>query len=85
MLDSIGRRPQPGKPVPFRGAVTSSPRLEVTTQILAGLALLAALKLGVLASLWREQGLRTSRRRSDRAKPRRILPTAWAYALCYAA
>src|SRR5215210_7763396 len=51
MLDSVGRRPQPGKPVPFRGAVTSSPRLEVTTQILTGLALLAALKLGLLASL----------------------------------
>jgi predicted PurR-regulated permease PerM len=51
MLDSVGRRPQPGKPVPFRGAVTSSPRLEVTTQILAGIALLAALKLGLLASL----------------------------------
>src|SRR5215210_274305 len=51
MLDSVGRRPQPGKPVPFRGAVTSSPRLEVTTQILAAIALVAALKLGLLASL----------------------------------
>ncbi len=47
MVDSVGRRPQPGKPVPFRGAVTSSPRLEVTTQILAGIALLAELKLGL--------------------------------------
>jgi hypothetical protein len=85
MLDSVGRRPQPGKPVPFRGAVTSSPRLEVTTQILAGLALLAALKLGVLASLWREQGLRTSRRRGHRTKRRFVLPQPWAYALCHAA
>ena len=36
-------------------------------------------------AIWREQGLVTSPRRADRAKPRRILPSPWAYALCHAA
>jgi hypothetical protein len=36
-------------------------------------------------TIWREQDLVTSPRRGDRAKRRRALPPAWAYALCYAA
>src|ERR671910_1431643 len=36
-------------------------------------------------AIWREQGLVTSPRRGNRAKPRRILPRPWAYALCHAA
>jgi len=36
-------------------------------------------------AIWREQGLVTSPRRGDRAKPRRFLPAPWAYALCHAA
>ena len=47
MVDSIGR-PQSAL---VEGAVTNCPRLDVATQILTGLALLAALKLGLLASL----------------------------------
>jgi hypothetical protein len=39
----------------------------------------------VRQAIWREQGLRTSPRRSDRAKPRRLMPLPWAYALCHAA
>lgn len=39
----------------------------------------------VRRAIWREQGLVTSRRRSNRAKPRRSLPPPWAYALCHAA
>jgi predicted PurR-regulated permease PerM len=51
MLDSVGRHPQPKEPLPFPGEVIGSGRLEIATQILAGLALLAALKFGLLASL----------------------------------
>ena len=82
MLDSVGRRPQPGKPVPFRGTVTSSPRLEVTTQILAGIALLAALNLGLLASLL--AGLlvyeprRVSRRPVGLGQAAKVCTSAWA-------
>ena len=36
-------------------------------------------------AIWREQGLATSRRRSDRTKRRFALPAPWAYALCHAA
>lgn len=39
----------------------------------------------VRQAIWREQGLGTSPRRSDRAKPRRLMPLPWAYALCHAA
>ena len=39
----------------------------------------------VRRAIWREQGLRTSRRRGDRAKRRHALPAPWAYALCQAA
>ena len=35
--------------------------------------------------LWREQGLRTSRRQGHRTKRRFVLPPSWAYALCHAA
>src|SRR5215207_5129838 len=51
MLDPVGHHPRPETPVPIRGAVTSSPRLEIASQILAGFALLAALKFNLLASL----------------------------------
>ena len=36
-------------------------------------------------AIWREQGLRTSRRQGDRAKRRHALLAPWAYALCQAA
>jgi hypothetical protein len=36
-------------------------------------------------AIWREQGLRTSRRQGDRTKRRRFLPAPWAYALSHAA
>ena len=39
----------------------------------------------VRRALWREQGLRTSRRRGHRTKRRFVLPQPWAYALCHAA
>jgi predicted PurR-regulated permease PerM len=51
MLDSVGHHPRPEKPVPFRRALARSPRLEIATQILAGLALLGALQFHLLASL----------------------------------
>src|SRR5215207_2696202 len=51
MLDPGGRHPRPEKPIPFQRALTSFPRLEIATQVLTGLALLAALKFGLLASL----------------------------------
>lgn len=35
--------------------------------------------------LWREQSLRSSRRRAHRTKRRFLLPSPWAYALCHAA
>src|SRR5215212_8512392 len=38
MLDPVGHYPKPEKPIPFRRAVTSSPRLELATQVLTGLA-----------------------------------------------
>ena len=38
----------------------------------------------VRRALWREQGLRTSRRRGHRTKRRFALPQPWAYALCHA-
>src|SRR4051812_5868527 len=51
MLDSVGHQPRTEKPRPLRGATISSPRLETATRILAGLALLATLQFGLLASL----------------------------------
>jgi len=51
MLDPVGHTPRPEKPIPFQRALTSFPRLEIATQVLTGLALLAALKFGLLASL----------------------------------
>jgi predicted DNA-binding transcriptional regulator YafY len=39
----------------------------------------------VRRAIWREQRLRTSRRRGDRRKRRFLLPAPWAYALCHAA
>src|SRR5215211_2007920 len=51
MLDPVGHYPKPEKPIPFRRAVTSSPRLEIITQVLTGLALLGALQFHLLASL----------------------------------
>src|SRR5829696_6764020 len=50
MLDPVGH-PRAEQPIPFRGVKTSSPRLEIATQILAGLALLGALQFHLLASL----------------------------------
>ena len=49
MLDPIGRHPPPGQPIPFKGVVL--PRIEITTQVLAAIALIGALQLGLLASL----------------------------------
>src|SRR3569832_911214 len=51
MLDPVGRHPRPEKAVPFSKAATISPRLELATQVLAGLALLGALQFHLLASL----------------------------------
>src|SRR3954451_18358118 len=51
MLDPVERHPRPEKPISFRRAATISPRLELATQILAGLALLGALQFHLLASL----------------------------------
>jgi hypothetical protein len=39
------------RPIPFRRAATISPRLELATQVLTGLALLGALQFHLLASL----------------------------------
>jgi hypothetical protein len=39
----------------------------------------------VRRAIWREQGLRTSRRPGHRTKRRHVLPAPWAYALCHAA
>src|SRR5829696_9308242 len=51
MLDLVGRHPRPEKTIPFRRAATISPRLELATQVLTGLALLGALQFRLLASL----------------------------------
>src|SRR3954465_714249 len=51
MLDPGGRHPRPEKPIPFRRAVTTSPRLALAIQALTGLALLGALQFHLLASL----------------------------------
>ncbi len=51
MLDPVGHRPRPERSLPIRDAAASSSWLEIATQILAGLALLAAVKFGLLASL----------------------------------
>src|SRR5215204_1648406 len=50
MLDPVDN-PRAEQPIPFRGVKTSSPRLEVATQILTGLALLGALQFHLLTSL----------------------------------
>ena len=49
MLDPVGRPPSLGRPIPFQGVAAS--RIEITTQVLAAIALIGALKLGLLASL----------------------------------
>src|SRR4051795_708732 len=51
MLDPGGHHPRPEKRLPFRRAVASSPRLEIATQVLTGLALLGVLQFHLLASL----------------------------------
>src|SRR3954447_8039223 len=51
MLDPGGHHLRPEKPVPLLRAVTSSPRLEIATQVLTALALLGALQFHLLASL----------------------------------
>src|SRR3954462_14288903 len=50
MLDPVGH-PRPERPILLRGVATASPRLEIATQILTGLALLGALQFDLLASL----------------------------------
>src|SRR4051812_26535392 len=50
MLDPVGRHLRPEKPIPVR-RTTISPRLELGTQVLTGVALLAALQFHLLASL----------------------------------
>jgi predicted PurR-regulated permease PerM len=49
MLDPVGWHPPPGGPLPSEGV--AAPRIEITTQVLAAIALIGALKLGLLASL----------------------------------
>src|ERR671933_266225 len=51
MLDPVGRHPRPEKPIPFRRSVITTPRLEIVTQVLTGLALLGVLQFHLLASL----------------------------------
>ncbi|WP_336490835.1 AI-2E family transporter [Methylobacterium nigriterrae] len=51
MLDPVGRPPPPVTPFPSKGLAASSLRLEITTQILAAIVLVATLWLGLLASL----------------------------------
>jgi predicted PurR-regulated permease PerM len=51
MLDPLGRDLSSKEPLPFGGVAGPVSRLETTTQILAGIALLAALKIGLLTSL----------------------------------
>jgi predicted PurR-regulated permease PerM len=51
MLDPGGRHPRPEKPIPLRRAATTSPQLELATQVLTGLALLGTLQFHLLASL----------------------------------
>jgi predicted PurR-regulated permease PerM len=51
MLDPVGQHPRPTTPLPFPGAATDALRLEIATQILTGLALVGALKFGLLPSL----------------------------------
>ena len=51
MLDPVGQHPRTTEPLPFAGAATDALRLEIATQILAGLALVGALQFGLLGSL----------------------------------
>jgi predicted PurR-regulated permease PerM len=51
MLDVPGRDLSSKEPPPSRRAVSQSPGLTTTTQVLAGVALLGALKVGLLTSL----------------------------------
>ena len=51
MLDRSGRDLPSKEPRPSRAVGSPAPWLETTAQILAGLALLGALKMGLLASL----------------------------------
>ena len=51
MLDVPGRALSSKEPPPSRRAVSQSPGLITTTQVLAGVALLGALKVGLLTSL----------------------------------
>src|SRR3954464_1865862 len=50
MLDPVGH-PRPERPILLRGVATGSPRLEIATQVLTGLALLGALQFHLLTSL----------------------------------
>jgi len=49
MLDPVGRQSPPSQPAVFKGSAER--RIEITTQVLAVIALIGALKLGLLASL----------------------------------
>jgi hypothetical protein len=51
MLDPFGRNLSPKASLPSPMEVSRSPWLETTTQLLAGVALLGALKVGLLTSL----------------------------------
>ena len=51
MLDPLGRHAPPDASEPLGTAATSSPRLELATQVLTGLALLGALQFHLLGSL----------------------------------
>ena len=51
MLDPVGHELRPEKPMPFRRAATTFPRLELATQVLTGLALLSVLQFHLLESL----------------------------------
>src|SRR5829696_9071551 len=50
MLDPVGH-PRPERPIPFRGAVPRSPRLELAAQVVTGLTLLGTLQFHLLGSL----------------------------------
>src|SRR5215212_4512099 len=51
MPDPVGREPRPEKPIPFPRALASPPRLELATQVIAGLALLSVLQFHLLGAL----------------------------------
>jgi hypothetical protein len=51
MLDAVRSRSLPERPIPTETSMASSYRLELTTQALAAVALIGALKLGLLSTL----------------------------------